>query len=42
MVACPWWVGGHCNRVAEEFALQLQKETGCVLTEREHRIGPLV
>src|SRR5207237_7171299 len=35
-VACRWWVGGYCNRVAEEFALRLQKETGCVLADREH------
>jgi len=35
-VACRWWVGGHCNRIAEEFALRLQKETGCVLADREH------
>jgi hypothetical protein len=35
-IACRWWVGGHCNRVAEEFALRLQKETGCVLADREH------
>jgi len=35
-VACRWWVGGHCNRVAEEFALRLQKETGYVLADREH------
>ena len=35
-VTCRWWVGGHCNRVVEEFALRLQKETGCVLADREH------
>jgi hypothetical protein len=35
-VACRWWVGGYCNRVAEEFALRLQKETGCLLADREH------
>jgi hypothetical protein len=35
-VACRWWVGGHCNRVAEEFALRLREETGCVLADREH------
>ena len=35
-VACRWWVGGYCNRVAEEFALRLQEETGCVLADREH------
>ena len=35
-VACRWLIGSHCNRVAEEFALRLQKETGCVLADREH------
>ena len=35
-VACRWWIGGHCNRVAEEFALRLWNETGCVLADREH------
>jgi hypothetical protein len=35
-VACRWWVGGYRNRAAEEFALRLQKETGCVLADREH------
>ncbi len=35
-VACRWWVGGYCNRVAEEFALQLQEKTRCVLADREH------
>jgi hypothetical protein len=35
-VACRWLIGGYCNRVAEEFALRLQEETGCVLADREH------
>jgi hypothetical protein len=35
-VACRWLIGSYCNRVAEEFALRLQKETGCVLADREH------
>ena len=35
-VACRWLIGGYCNLVAEEFALRLQKETGCVLADREH------
>jgi hypothetical protein len=35
-VACRWLIGGYCNLVAEEFALRLQKETGCVLAAREH------
>jgi len=34
--ACRWLIGSYCNRVAEEFALQLQKQTGCVLADREH------
>jgi hypothetical protein len=36
MVSCRWLIGGYCNGVAEEFALRLQKETGCVLADREH------
>jgi hypothetical protein len=35
-VACRWLIGGYCNHVAEEFALRLHKETGCVLADREH------
>jgi hypothetical protein len=35
-VACRWLIGGYCNRITEEFALPLQKETGCVLADREH------
>jgi hypothetical protein len=35
-VVCRWLIGGYCNRVAEEFALRLQEETGCVLADREH------
>jgi hypothetical protein len=35
-VACRWLIGGYCNQVAEEFALRLQQETGCVLADREH------
>jgi len=35
-VACRWLIGGYCNHVAEEFALRLQEETGCVLADREH------
>jgi hypothetical protein len=35
-VAFRWLIGGYCNRSAEEFALRLQKETGCVLADREH------
>jgi len=35
-LVCPWRIGGWHNRTAEEFALQLQQETGCVLADREH------
>ena len=27
------WKGGRTNRVAEEFALRMQKETGCVVAD---------
>jgi len=27
------WKGGHTNRVAEEFALRMQRETGCVIAD---------
>jgi hypothetical protein len=30
------WQGGWRNRVAEEFALRLHRETGCLLADREH------
>jgi hypothetical protein len=29
-VACRWFIGGYFNHVAEEFALRLHEETGCV------------
>jgi len=35
-LVCPWRIGGWHNRTAEEFALRLQQETGCVLADREH------
>ncbi len=35
-VVCPWRIGGWHNRTAEEFALRLRQETGCVLADREH------
>jgi hypothetical protein len=35
-IACRWWVGGWCNHAAEEFALRLQRETGCVLADLTH------
>jgi hypothetical protein len=30
------WKGGRTNHIAEEFAIRLQQETGCVLADREH------
>jgi hypothetical protein len=30
------WQGGWRNLVAEEFALRLQQETGCLIANREH------
>jgi len=36
IVVCRWRVGGYRNRVAEEFALRLLRQTGCVLADREH------
>jgi hypothetical protein len=33
VLTCRWWVAGYRNRVAEEFALRLQQETGCVLAD---------
>jgi len=35
-VACRWLIGSYRNRVVEEFALRLRKETGGVLADREH------
>jgi hypothetical protein len=35
-LVCPWCIGGWHKRTAEEFALRLQQETGCVLADREH------
>jgi hypothetical protein len=35
-LVCPWRIGGWENRTAEEFVLRLQRETGCVLADREH------
>jgi len=34
-IAVPW-LGGGTNYVAEEFALRLHRQTGCVLADREH------
>jgi hypothetical protein len=41
-LVCPWRVGGWRNRTAEEFAIRLQRETSCILADREHSrvIGP--
>jgi hypothetical protein len=30
------WQGGWRNKFAEEFALRLQQETGCLIADREH------
>jgi hypothetical protein len=30
------WLGGRTNRIAEEFALRLHRETGCLIADREH------
>jgi hypothetical protein len=30
------WKGSSTNRIAEEFAIRLQRETGCMLADREH------
>jgi hypothetical protein len=35
-LVCPGRIGGWHNRTAEEFALRLQRETGCILADREH------
>jgi len=35
-LVCPWRIGGWHNRTAEEFALRLEQETGCLLADREH------
>jgi len=34
-LACRW-LGGRPNRTLEEFALRLQRETGCLVADREH------
>jgi len=31
------WLGGWTNRVSEEFALRLQRETGCLIADMGHR-----
>jgi hypothetical protein len=32
-LTCRWWVGRYRNLIAEEFALRLRQETGCVLAD---------
>jgi hypothetical protein len=36
------WLGGWTNRTAEEFALRIQRETGCLVADLGHRciVGP--
>jgi hypothetical protein len=36
------WLGGWINRVSEEFALRMWRETGCLIADLGHRcvIGP--
>jgi len=31
------WLGGWTNRVSEEFALRMQRETGCLIADLGHR-----
>ena len=31
------WLGGWANRVAEEFAIRMQRETGCLIADLGHR-----
>jgi hypothetical protein len=31
------WLGGWTNRIAEEFALRMQRETGCLIVDLGHR-----
>jgi hypothetical protein len=35
-VICRWLVGPRRNLVAEEFALRIQQDTGCLIADREH------
>ena len=36
------WLGGWTNRAAEEFALRIKRETGCLVADLGHRclVGP--
>src|SRR6516162_10966605 len=31
------WLGGWTNRVSEEFALRMRRETGCLIADLSHR-----
>jgi hypothetical protein len=31
-----WWVGAFRNRISEEFALRMIRDTGCQIIDREH------
>jgi hypothetical protein len=31
------WLGGWTNRISEEFALKMQRETGCLIADLGHR-----
>jgi hypothetical protein len=31
------WLGARANRVAEEFAIRMQRETGCLIADLGHR-----
>jgi len=35
-LVCRWLVGPRRNRVAEELAIRMNRETGCSLSDREH------
>lgn len=40
-VICRWLVGPRRNLAAEELALRLQNDTGCLIADREHcRVVP--
>jgi hypothetical protein len=30
------WLGGWANRISEEFAIRLRRETGCLITDMSH------
>ncbi len=35
-LVCRWLVGPRRNLVAEELALRIQRDTGCLIADREH------